>query len=106
MLDVEMFGACTLGSAVEQRRHIVGRRDATAAARGRERRVAVAGRNVEHALVPAQVARFGERFADDLQRRADDGVVAARPCGLLAGLDGGEIHDCVHAFLLLLQERA
>ena len=40
-----------------------------------------------HALARADVDRFGKRFADDLQRRADYGEVAARPGGLLPGLD-------------------
>ena len=61
------------------------------AARGGERRVAVAGGDVEHALAGAHVDGFGERFADDLQRGADDGEVAAGPGGLLALLDGGEV---------------
>ena len=60
-------------------------------ARGGERGVAVAGGDVEHAFAGAHVGRFGERFADDLQRHADDGEVAAGPraCWLL--FDGGEV---------------
>ncbi len=59
------------------------------AARRGQRGVAVAGGDVEHEFVGAHVGRFGEHFADNLQRRADDGVVAAGPGGLLALLDRG-----------------
>ena len=84
------------GAALEQRFDVVGGGDLAAAARGGERGVAVAGRDVEHALVPAQVAGLGELLADDLEGGADDGVVAAGPRGLLAGLEGGEIGRCIH----------
>ena len=87
------------GTLVEQARHVVGRRHHAAAARGGERRVAVAGGNVEHALVEAQVERLGELLADDLQGGADDGVVAARPGGLLAGLERGQIDVRGHGML-------
>ena len=100
-VHVEPLGARALGAALEQRRHVVGRRHLAAAARRGERRVAVAGGDVEHALVAAQVAGFGERLADDLQRGADDGVVAAGPGQLLAGLEGGEIDGCIHGVWLL-----
>ena len=39
----------------------------------------------------AQVEGLAQLLADDLQRGADDGVVARRPRGLLAGLDGREV---------------
>ena len=42
------------------------------------------------------VGRLGQRLADDLQRRADDGVVAAGPGGLLPLLDGGEVGSREH----------
>ena len=78
-------------AALEQRRHVVGRGDVAPAARGGERGVAVAGGDVEHGLAGTQVERLAKRLADDLQRGADDGVVAGRPGGLLAGLQRGEI---------------
>jgi hypothetical protein len=81
----------TRGAFLEQRRDVVGRRHHAAAARRGERRVAVAGGDVEDALVEAEVERFGELLADDLQGRADDGIVAARPGRLLAGLERGEV---------------
>ena len=42
----------------------------------------------------AEVERFAELLADDLQRGADDGVIARRPCGLLSRLEGGKIRGC------------
>ena len=81
-------------AALEQRRHVVGRGHLAPAARGGERGVAVAGGDVEHRLAGAQIERLAQLLADDLQGRADDGVVAGRPGGLLAGLDGGEIGRC------------
>ena len=78
-------------SALEQCADIVGRDDVGEAAGGGERRVAVAGGDVEHALVAAQVDRLAQRLADDLQGGADDGVVARAPGELLAALDGGEV---------------
>jgi hypothetical protein len=41
--------------------------------------------------VPTTVAGFGQRFADDLQCRADHGEVAAGPGGLLHLLDCREV---------------
>jgi hypothetical protein len=37
------------------------------------------------------VCGFSEHFAYNLQRRADDGKIAAGPSGLLAFLDGGKV---------------
>ena len=71
-------------AALEQRRHVVGRGHLAPAARGGERRVAVAGGDVEHLAAGAQIERLAELLADDLQGRADDGVVAGRPGALLA----------------------
>jgi hypothetical protein len=59
--------------------------------RRRERRVAVAGRNVEDTLIAAQIDGFAEHLADDLQCRADDRVVAGGPRDLLSRLDGREV---------------
>ena len=95
-VDVQPLGARPLGAALEQAAHVVGGGDDAAAARGGERGIAIAGSHVEHALVGLQIAGLGERLADDLQRGADDGVVAGAPGGLLAGLEGGEVDGCVH----------
>ncbi len=90
---------------VEQCFDIVGGDHFAPAACGGQRHVAVAGGHVEHALRRAQVHRLAQRLADDLQRGADDGIVARRPGGALARLDGGEIglrgggsgsRQCVH----------
>ena len=87
----EPLGRGALAPAFEQRRHVVGRGHLAPAARRGERHVAVAGRDVEHLAAGAQIERLAQLLADDLQRGADDGVVAGRPGALLARLDGGEI---------------
>ena len=61
------------------------------AARGRERDVAVAGRDIEHLLAGADVEGLAQSFADNLQRGADNGVVAGGPGRLLAGLERDEV---------------
>ena len=78
------FGRGALAAAFEQRRHVIGRGHVAPAARRRERRVAVAGRDIEHLAAGAQVERFAQLLADDLQRGADDGIVARGPGALLA----------------------
>ena len=52
--------------------------------------VAVAGGDVEHRLPGRDVDGLAETLADDLERRADDGVVAGGPGGLLLLLDRRE----------------
>jgi hypothetical protein len=95
---VQALGARALGTAVEQAGDVVGRGHCRAAAGRGERGVAVAGGDVEHALVGAQVGGFGERFADDLQRGADDGVVAAGPGRSLAVFQGDEVGGGGHGW--------
>ena len=75
----------------QQRGHIVGGGDLRKAACRGERGVAVAGSDIDNPFVGADVGGLGERFADDLERDADDGKIAARPSRLLALLDRGEI---------------
>src|SRR5690606_15646197 len=58
---------------------------------GGQRCIAIAGGDVEDGLAGAHIGGLGECLADDLQGRADGGVVAAGPGGLLALLDGGEV---------------
>ena len=89
--DRQAVGFGTFAPAVEQRADIVRRHDVGEAAGGGERRIAVAGGDVEDALVAAEIDGLAERLADDLQRGADDGVVAGAPGDLLAALDRGEI---------------
>src|SRR5204862_2682605 len=98
-------GGSASGAAFGQGAAVIGRDDPATAPRGGERRVAVGGGDVENALVGAQVAGFAERLADDLQGRADDGVVAARPGGALARLEGSEVGGCVHATAPVRRER-
>ena len=90
-LDVQPFGRGAFAAAFEQRRHVIGRGHLAPAARRRQRRVAVAGRDIEHLAAGAQVERLAQLLADDLQRRADHRIVARRPGALLARLDGAEI---------------
>ena len=78
-------------AALEQARHIIGGHDVAPAACRGERDVAVSGGDVENLLTGAKVEGFAQLFADDLKRRADDGVVAGRPRGMLAKLQRSEI---------------
>src|SRR5258706_134870 len=55
------------------------------------------GRHVEYVLIPAQLARFGQQLADELQGGADHRVVSAGPRHLLAAFESGKIDGCVHA---------
>ena len=89
--DRQAVGLGTLPAALEQRADIVGRHDVAESAGGGERRIAVAGGDVEDALVAAQVDGLAQRFADDLQRGADHRIVAGAPGDLLAALDHGEV---------------
>ena len=89
--DRQALGLGALAAALEQGADIVGRHHLGEAARRGERRIAVAGGDVEHALAAAQVDCLAKHLADDLQRGADDRVVAGRPCALLAALHGSEI---------------
>jgi hypothetical protein len=78
-------------AAFEQRADVVRRHDVSEAAGRGQRRVAVAGGDVEDALVAADIDGLAQHLADDLQGGADDGVVAGGPGAVLAGLDRGEI---------------
>ena len=95
-LHREALGAGARPGPLEQRRDIVGGDDVAPAPRRRQRGVAVARGHVEHPLAGAQVERLAQRLADDLQRRADDGVVASRPGRLLLRLDEGKISNRIH----------
>ncbi len=90
-LDRKPVGLGTFAPAVEQRADIVRRYDVGEAAGRGERRIAVAGGDIEDALVAAQIDGLAQHLADDLQRGADHGVVAGAPGDLLAALDRGEI---------------
>jgi len=75
-LDIEPFGSGAFTGALEQRRHIVGGYHLAPATGGGEGNVAVAGSDVEHLLSGADVEGLTQLLADDLQGRADDGVIA------------------------------
>ena len=78
--------------SIEKRADIVRRHDIGEPAGGGERCIAIAGSNIEDALVAAKIDGLAERFADNLQRDANDGIVAGTPRSLLAALDRGEIN--------------
>ena len=90
-IDGQTLGCGTLASALEQRRHIIGRGHFAPAARSGKRHIPVPRRDVEHLAAGAKVERLAQLLADDLQGRADHRVVAGGPGALLALLDGGEI---------------
>ncbi len=90
-VDGQALGLGTLACALQQGGHVVGRCHVAPATRGGQADVAVAGGDVEHLLARTQVECLAQLFADDLQGGADDGVVAGRPGGLLAGLDRSEV---------------
>ena len=85
------FGLGARAAFLEQALHVIGRGHLRMAAGCGERGVAVAGGDVEHGLAGTHVCGLGKRLADDLQCGPDDGVIATRPGGLLALLDGGEV---------------
>ena len=74
-----------------ERGHVVGGGDLAEAAGGGEGGVAVAGGDVEHLRAGAQVDGLAEPLADDLERGADDGVVARGPGRLLLRLQRAEV---------------
>src|SRR5262249_41259756 len=96
--DGQALGGGALLAAVEPRRDLVGRGGLGGAAGRGERGGggaggggAVAGGEVEDALAGLDVDRLAQALADDLQRGADDRIVAGRPGRLLALLDGGVV---------------
>ena len=74
--DREALGGGAGAAAFQQRRDVVGRGDLGEAARGGERGVAIAGRDVEHPFAGTDIDGLAQRLADDLQGRADHGKVA------------------------------
>ena len=56
--------------------------------------IAVAGRHVEHFLSRPKIEGLAELFADDLQRRPNNGIVARGPGHLLPVLQCREIGCC------------
>ncbi|MNN89091.1 hypothetical protein D3C81_2068590 [compost metagenome] len=97
-----MLGPRALFAALEQFGHIVGGGDTAAAPGSGQGGVAVAGSNVQHLLVPAQVAGLGQAFANQLQGGADYRVVTAGPRGLLTGFKGTGVQRGAHRLRLLV----
>jgi hypothetical protein len=86
------FGLGPLAGALQQRGDVVDAGDLAEAAGGGQGGVAVAAGHVQHPFVGAQVDRLAQQLGDEWEPRADGGVVARGPGGLLALLDGGEVH--------------
>ena len=92
--DVQSFGLGTCLSLFKQGSNVVGGRDLGKATRRGQGCIAVSRSDVEYALSRTHIDRLGERLANDLQCRADNGEIATRPRGLLPGLDGGKVGSC------------
>jgi hypothetical protein len=91
--DGQPLGLGPLLRALEERPDEVGGGDVGEPAGRGEAHVAVAGGHVEHPLARAHIRGLAQALADDLQGGADHRVVARRPGGALARLDGGEIRQ-------------
>jgi len=89
--DRQPVAGRTLAPLLQQLGNVVGRGYLRESACGRERGIAVSGRDVENRLGGAHVDGFAKRFADDLQGRTDDAEVAGSPGRLLASLDCGQV---------------
>jgi hypothetical protein len=90
-LDREAFGLGAPAARLEQVRDVVDADRDAAVARRRDRGVAAAGGDVEHAPAGMEVGRVAEVLGHEHDSGGDDGEVAARPRLLLALLDGGEV---------------
>lgn len=89
--DGKAVGLGALAAALEKRPDIIGGDHLGETARRGECRIAVAGGDIENALAGVEIDRLAQRLADDLHRRADDGIVARTPGGMLSALDRREI---------------
>ena len=89
--DREAVGGCACPPAFKQSRDVVGGRHVAPPARRCEAGHAVAGGDIQDFRARAKIERLAKLLADDLQRAADDGVIAGRPRCLLPGLEGCEI---------------
>jgi hypothetical protein len=90
-LDRKALGAGADAPTLEEARHVV-RRDHIAPTAGcGKRNIAVAGGDIQHLLARANVERFAQLLSDNLQCRADDGIISGGPGAMLAGLQCTEI---------------
>ena len=90
-VDREPLRPGALATAFEQRRDVVGAGRAAAEPCGGDRCVAAAGRDVEDAPARVQIGGVDEALGGGDDRGRDLGEVAARPDGLLLGLDCLEV---------------
>ncbi len=89
--DVQPFRGRARLEPFQQGGHVVDRRDPAAATRRCEGSVAVSGREVDDVPTRSDVDGLAEGLADNLQRRADDGVVAGGPGDVLLVLERLEV---------------
>jgi hypothetical protein len=90
---LQPLGGGAPAGPVQQRRDVVDAGDLAEAAGGGQGGVAVAAGHVEHPLAGAQVDRLAQQLGGEQEPGADGRVVARGPGGLLALLDGDDIHD-------------
>ena len=90
-LDVEVLGRGADPTALEQRRDVVDADDLAAPPGGRDRGVAAAGGDVEHAPAGLEVRGLAQVLGLEDDPRGDDGEIAARPGALLPALHRGEV---------------
>ena len=90
-LDVEALGGRALAAALEQGRDVVDADGRAAEPGRRDRGVAAAGGDVEHAPAGVQVGGVAQLLGDENDPGGDLVEIAARPGLLLALLDGAEV---------------
>ncbi len=90
-VDLPALGRGAQAAAFEQRGNVVGAGDASTATGGGEGDVPVARGDIEDLGPAAEIERFAQQLAGELQGGAEDGIVSAGPGYLLPGLDGFEI---------------
>jgi hypothetical protein len=103
-IHIEAFCIRPFLASFEQGAYIVGRGHDASATGGRQGHIAIAGGHIKDPFVTTQITRLGEKFPDNLQSRADDGVVSAGPSGHLAGLQGIQVGWCIHGGFHLVVE--
>ena len=89
--DVHALSLGPCAAFCEKALDIVGRCDVREPASRGQRRVAVAGGNVQNLVPGIDIRGFGKLLADDVQRRPDHGVVTGSPGCLLLLFDRREI---------------